>query len=385
MELSNIDMRRIMMFAANMYGPNGTRGAPLFFIGDPGGGKTTMAKDAARHYLGGNFTKVVLSRIESTDLGLPVRVDGKRYSDFVPPRRLYELSQTDKTVGGLFLLDEFTRARTQDVQAAVMDIMLEHETEAMSDDTSLKHVVVWATGNPAAQVGGLEIDPAAANRFVWCPWPETDLDKWIDYQAKQDPKTGKTPKDGWPEVRQDWREAWDDTFVKAAGQVFSFLRTQPGLLREPTPETARAWSSERSWELFKLVLTSCYVHGATVSEMTYLLAGCVGDGPATSFLAWLDADDLPSAEDTLQGKVKLDKYNAHHRWLIASAATDKLVSEKARGIKRDVNPFGKFLEGMSDENAEIVGSVAARIAKAGFTDGVFFRLFAKMKDLRTNS
>lgn len=379
MDAYNIDMRRIMMIALHSFGPNGTRSWPMYFEGEPGGGKTTMTRDAARHYLGGNYAKFEGSRIESTDLGLPIRVDGKRYTDFVPPRRLFELSQSAE---GLVHLDEYTRVKSQDVAAAFMNLMLEHETEALSDDTSLKHVAIWASGNKASQVGGIEIDPASANRYVWAPWPSMDLDRWIDHQAKQDPKTGKTPKDGWPEARKDWREAWDECFLKAAEQTFGFLRTQPNLLREKTPEVARAWASERSWELFKLVLTGCYVHGASADELVYLLSGTVGDGPATAFLAWLDANDLPTAEETLAGQVKLDKRNDHHRWLILSAATDLLVSEKARGLKRDTVAFGKLLEATGKVNTEIVGTVAARLVRAGFADPHFLRVYAVVKDMK---
>lgn len=85
--------------------------------------------------------------------------------------------------------------------------------------------------------------------------------------------------------------------------VIGFITWKPDALFSFNRKTAsHAWPSPRTWEYASRILTES-VGNPTVKTRRLLLAGCVGDGTATEFSAFLRVhEELPNPDDILAGK-----------------------------------------------------------------------------------
>lgn len=370
----DIDIRRILVILGHMISPEGATGAPALFIGPPGGGKSTNMREFARRYLDDNFRSFDAPRFESTDLGIPKHHESGEFFKFVPPEGVHDLLQRKQ---GLLVIEELSRARSNDVLGAFLSLILVHETEAIK----AKHMHIWATMNPADMVGGLQIDVATGNRFVWCPWPQGSIEQWINYTLTRDAWTGQT-QDAWPTVRPDWREVWPEAVRAAALTVSQFLRTARDMFVEDTPRVARAYANERSWSLAVNVLAACAIHGATAQERAYLMCGTVGEGAGLAFTQWLTDANMPDTADVVSGRVALRDLDAYRAWSCASSAIDYL---RVNGV--DHAPLVQNMHGMMDAYPEIVGPLVARVVQGGLTvsprgRGQWTSLMARCEQLR---
>lgn len=351
--MNDIDIRRIMVILGHMISPEGAVGAPALFIGPPGGGKSTSMREYARRYLGGNFRAFDAPRFESTDLGIP-RLTDDNFFKFVPPEGVHDLIQQEQ---GLLAVEELNRARSSDVFGAFLSLILAHETEAIK----AKHIHIWATMNPSDMVGGLKLDVATGNRFVWCNWPRGTVEKFSDYTLGRDAWTGQS-NDPWPEVDPNWRDKWPEAVRAAALTVVTFLRTARDMFEEEVPRVARPYANERSWSLAVNILASCAIHGATALERAYLLCGTVGDGPGLAFTQWLSDANLPAVQDVIGNVVSLASLDPYRAWAAASSAIDYLRTNTV-----DPSAFVSNMVGMWGAYPEVVGPLAARIVQAGLT------------------
>ena len=298
LNFSEID--QLIKVAFYAYGENGRVGLPLFFVSPPGEAKTSKVRGVARA-AGVWFGALEGSRLDAVDVaGLPKFSDDGRSFRFVPPAVLRDAADAGD---GLLFLDELTRAPAS-VQAAFLTLLLEGRTEGVQLPPGVR---IMAAANPAASVGGVELDPANASRLIWIDWPAMDADEFTAYLLGADTVTGearRVPIDHAAEAERLERD-WPANMMRARGAVAGFLASKGSLLREPAPEQARGWSNPRTWSMATRALAACYMHGASERVLHTLLAGALGAGTATAFAAWLRSSDLPSARDVLAGKAAL--------------------------------------------------------------------------------
>jgi hypothetical protein len=294
------DLHMLFKCAFFCYGENGRMGLPLFFVSPPGESKTSLARQFAAR-VSAWFGALEGSRLDAVDVaGLPqFSPDGQSFR-FVPPAVLRAAADTPT---GLLFLDELTRAPAS-VQAGFLTLLLEGRTEGVQLPESTR---IWAAANPAAQVGGVELDPANASRLVWIDWPAMSADNWRDYVMTADTRTGAPPADPIDYDREmlALEAGWDAAMMRARAAVVGFLSVQGSRLRENAPDEARAWANPRTWSMAARALASATLQGASHNVQHALVAGCVGAGNATAFLTWVRAQDLPSARDVLAGRAQL--------------------------------------------------------------------------------
>lgn len=298
------EIEKIMVCGYYSYGVNGRRGLTLMFVGDPGEGKTSRIRLFGRA-AGVSVSAFEGSRMEPQDiLGLP-KLDDESFR-FVPPKKLLDLQRAER---GILFADEFTRSPAS-VQAAALNLMLDATTEAIDLGTG---VARWAACNPAAQVGGIELDPANASRFIWVEWPKITAAEFRDYLNTADKRTGEGAiPEGFDAARFEANlrspEGWDHNVGLARTYVGSFLTRNTTALREAPPVEARAWANPRTWDMATRAIAAVDTHFGTNAwdlKIT-LMAGAVGRGHADEFCTWLRTMDLPDPTDLLDGKVQYD-------------------------------------------------------------------------------
>lgn len=287
----------VMRAAFFSYGLNGRRGLNIMLVGDPGEGKTALVRSFARH-AGAVVGSLEGSRIEPQDvIGLPRFDLGGESFSFTPPALFRRLAGASC---GLLFVDEFTRACSS-VQSALLNVILDGATEAIDLGPG---VARWAACNPASLVGGVDLDPANASRFLWVEFPAMSAADFRDYLLGADAVTGEGTGE-WKftpgEAEKALAEGWGREAGLARVYIASFLTRNPSCLREAPPAEARAWANPRTWDLGSRALAACAVHGMGWDVKAALLGGAVGRGNADTFLTWLRTMDLPDPTELLEG------------------------------------------------------------------------------------
>ncbi|WP_020475825.1 ATP-binding protein [Zavarzinella formosa] len=229
---------------------------PVYLWGQPGIGKSSLVRQAAN---ANNLSLVDVraTLLDPVDLrGLPSVVDGTAV--WCPPAFL------PKAGKGLLFLDELAQAPPL-VQAACLQLTLDRK---LGEYELPEGWSVIAAGNRGEDRAGTHrlISPLL-NRFVH-----------LDVEVSAD----------------DW-QAWAVT-ANVAAEVRAFLRFRPGLLFEFKPESnQRAFPTPRSWSFVSDTLK------LTPAELLLpVVAGCVGEGPAAEFVAFLRLfRELPDIDSVL--------------------------------------------------------------------------------------
>lgn len=264
--------------------------------GDPGIGKTSVVSQVAKR-AELPLTVVLGTLRDQTDFaGLPV-VGPDGTTSLAPPSWARMLA--DKGEGVLFL-DELTCVQPS-VQAAMLRVVLE---KVVGDLALPSSCWIVAGGNPPeSATDGWELAAPVANRFMHLD-VEADLAGFEKGMAL-----------GWDEAIADMPEPVVPTDADLAAMkaaISTFLHNHPALLHQLPREASsagRAWASPRTWEMASKVLPRLRSEHRLVA-----LAGLVGAGPATEFMAWLDTADLPDPQRLLAApksfgwsKARLDK------------------------------------------------------------------------------
>src|SRR5947209_7336672 len=224
--------------------------------GPPGVGKSSVVRQVA------DTLKLELVDIRATLLdpvdirGLP-KVSGE-VATCCPPAFL------PRSGAGILFLDELAQAVPL-VQAALLSLTLERKVGeyTLPDGWS----VVAASNRAEDRAGTHKLISPLLNRFV-------GLDLLVS-----------------PEDWQDWAAA-----AGIAPEVRAFIRFKPKLLFDFDPTTnPRAFPTPRSWHFVSDVLP------VTPKNLLHrVVAGCVGDGPAAEFVAFLELyQSLPDVDAVL--------------------------------------------------------------------------------------
>ena len=181
--------------------------------------------------------------------------------------------------------DELNRA-ARETEGASLDII----------DNPPEGVAVIAACNPPSRgQAARSLESAAANRFC-------HLDVAADAKAWADAQVG-----GWSEDASSFDLPDAATLsradTRAGTYVGSFMRKR-GELLEKAPDNplqaGKAWASTRTWSYVRKLHAMSMALGLDAEDTRALIAGCVGDGPAIEYLAYVADADLPDPEELLK-------------------------------------------------------------------------------------
>jgi hypothetical protein len=240
---------------------------PTFLWGPPGIGKSDVVKQIGET-AGREVIDVRLALWEPTDIkGIPYYNADQGKMVWAPPSEL----PTDPESTAIIFLDELNSAPPA-VQAAAYQLIL---NRAVGTYKLPKGVDLVAAGNREGDRGVTYRMPAPlANRFV-------HLEMKVDFDDFQ-----------------DWA-----TLNKVHPEVVGYVGFAKQDLYDFDPKSpSKSFATPRSWVFVSELLQDDDCDNDTLST---LIAGAVGDGLATKFMAHRKiAGRLPKAEDILNGKVK---------------------------------------------------------------------------------
>lgn len=300
---------------------------PTYLIGEPGLTKT--ASIAGHCEAWGYAVEVVVGGVrEAADYsGYPIERDGQMH--FAPPNWAVRLNEAAK---GVFFGDELTTT-SQSTQKGMLRLL----QEGYAGDLRLgDHIAMVLAGNPiSSAVDGHELSAPIANRMMHLKW-KLDFNRWADGLM-----SGFESVD-YPPMDELLGRSSDADRARVRGAVLAFLRTMPQYVHK-LPDNAVAagqpWPSPRSWTNAIAVLSELRPDDEDAAMLA--LAGCVGDGVAKEYLAWLAAADLHDPEEVLRkpGIVEWeterpDRLYALIRSVVglARARGDKATWERAMGV-----------------------------------------------------
>ena len=240
---------------------------PTFLWGPPGIGKSDLVKQIGDE-AGREVIDVRLALWEPTDIkGIPYYNADMGKMVWAPPAEL----PTNPESTAIIFLDELNSAPPA-VQAAAYQLILNRRVGTYELP---KGVDVVAAGNREGDRGVTYRMPAPlANRFV-------HLEMKVDFDDFQ-----------------DWA-----TLNKVHPDVVGYVGFAKQDLYDFDPKSpSKSFATPRSWVFVSELLQDDDCDNETLST---LIAGAVGDGLATKFMAHRKiAGKLPKAEDILSGKVK---------------------------------------------------------------------------------
>jgi hypothetical protein len=240
---------------------------PTFLWGPPGIGKSDVVKQIGET-AGREVIDVRLALWEPTDIkGIPYYNADQGKMVWAPPSEL----PMDADSTAIIFLDELNSAPPA-VQAAAYQLILNRRVGTY---TLPKGVDIVAAGNREGDRGVTYRMPAPlANRFV-------HLEMKVDFDDFQ-----------------DWA-----TLNKVHPEVVGYVGFAKQDLYDFDPKSpSKSFATPRSWVFVSDLLQDDDVDNDT---LTTLVAGAIGDGLATKFMAHRKiASKLPKAEDILDGKVK---------------------------------------------------------------------------------
>ena len=306
---------------------------PMFLWGPPGVGKSEVIADITRE-LGGHMIDLRLSQMEPTDMrGIPFYNKDKGLMDWAPPIDLPDEELAAQYPIVVLLLDEMNSAAPA-VQAAAYQLILNRR---IGKYTLPDNVVMVAAGNRDSDKGVTYRMPSPlANRFVHL------------------------------EVRPDF-ESWQTWAVKNKihADVVGYLSFAKSDMFDFDPRSnSRSFATPRSWTFAS---DFCKDTDMPASELTDLVAGCVGEGIAHKFMAHRKvAGSLPKPEDILAGKVKeLKTKEVSAMYSLTTSMCYELQDYYAKN-KDKIAEFHKmadnFLRFMMDNFTTEVTVMGARVA-----------------------
>ena len=266
---------------------------PLFFLGQPGGGKSAVARAtglAAAKAAAEAKTSCVVIRRELTghlpeDLsGLPFAKDG--YSHFFPPAFLGKLAKGSGPGGsdpfGVLVLEDITQAQRA-VQCACFQLVQER---SMGDVELSDRVRIILTGNRASDKAGARELPSPLRNRVMLLTLTPEPEEWMYWAASQ----------GLP------------------GVIGAFLNYKPEFFSQLPNQGCKQngqFATPRAWENVGRVYDACIAMGgpgASHAALTPLLTACgglLGDGTATEFVGFVRLQkELPDPQLVLDNPKK---------------------------------------------------------------------------------
>ena len=249
---------------------------PMLILGDPGAGKSSVCKEAAKE-LGREFIDIRVGQWEISDvLGIPYMCKETKSMKFAPA---FQLPQ-DPNTRALILLDELNQA-SDEVQGALFDLILDRK---VGNYVLPENVDIVACGNfPTRSSLARPVHAALNNRFVhinmacraddWLPWagkPESNVHQWV----------------------HDYIEA------KGDGALCNYEEGQ----------TVRAFSTPRTWMIISNVCHQLEAEEIDKEIFMSMVSATIGLTEGVKFVNWTEQEvKLPSATSIFNSKGKFSQ------------------------------------------------------------------------------
>lgn len=266
---------------------------PCLLWGSPGVGKTAAITQLAES-MGAHFEVLVGGLLaEPADIsGVLLDAGEGRLRRAEPTWFSRIVDATRRGQRSIILIDELTCATPQ-VQATLLRLVQER---AVGDSSLPDDCAIIGAANPAdLSTGGAELSPPTISRWCHLQW-DADFGAWSD----------------WMLARTDFRQARARIVGHIAANRSALMPSSKA------SNTSDPYPCPRSWDAAARALGAA---GPDTEAAHLLLAGCVGSGAASEFVAWERGADLPDAEDVLAGRAQLPKrLDAMHASLLSLVA-----------------------------------------------------------------
>lgn len=243
---------------------------PVFMLSGPGRGKSSIVKQFADKYFNGKMQTLILSRIESSDLALPIPTkndDGSYSTHFA----ISELLPKEPCV---LFLDEFSQANSS-VQCIVQQLLL--EGSFMHYKLPKGTYIVLAGNRTQDNANSGEVLSTIANRCIMCEIKE-DEQEFLDYAEEQN----------------------------LHPVVIDYVRRYPGNLFGLQDEEGHpCFTTPRSMERTSEIMYQYDKGIVSESVLATAIEGTLGKNVYSKIKVSMEmVNDLPRPQDVLEGKAK---------------------------------------------------------------------------------
>ena len=243
---------------------------PVFMLSGPGRGKSSIVKQFADKYFNGKMQTLILSRIESSDLALPIPTkndDGTYSTHFA----ISELLPKEPCV---LFLDEFSQANSS-VQCIVQQLLL--EGSFMHYKLPKGTYIVLAGNRTQDNANSGEVLSTIANRCIMCEIKE-DEQEFLEYAEEQN----------------------------LHPVVIDYVRRYPGNLFGLQDEEGHpCFTTPRSMERTSEIMYQYDKGVVSESVLATAIEGTLGKNVYSKIKVSMEmVNDLPRPQDVLEGKAK---------------------------------------------------------------------------------
>lgn len=243
---------------------------PVFMLSGPGRGKSSIVKQFADKYFDGKMQTLILSRIESSDLALPIPTkndDGTYSTHFA----ISELLPKEPCV---LFLDEFSQSNSS-VQCIVQQLLL--EGSFMHYKLPKGTYIVLAGNRTQDNANSGEVLSTIANRCIMCEIKE-DEQEFLEYAEEQN----------------------------LHPVVIDYVRRYPGNLFGLQDEEGHpCFTTPRSMERTSEIMYQYDKGIVSESVLATAIEGTLGKNVYSKIKVSMEmVNDLPRPQDVLEGKAK---------------------------------------------------------------------------------
>ncbi|ULG01870.1 ATPase [Aeromonas phage phiA047] len=303
---------------------------PVFMLSGPGRGKSSIVKQFADKYFNGKMQTLILSRIESSDLALPIPTkneDGTYSTHFA----ISEFLPKEPCV---LFLDEFSQANSS-VQCIVQQLLL--EGSFMHYKLPKGTYIVLAGNRTQDNANSGEVLSTIANRCIMCEIKE-DEQEFLDYAEEQN----------------------------LHPVVIDYVRRYPGNLFGLQDEEGHpCFTTPRSMERTSEIMYQYDKGVVSESVLATAIEGTLGKNVYSKIKVSMEmVNDLPRPQYVLEGKaqpLKLDKVGLAGVHTLVTGCRVLLKNKLQDDLEAGLVYSGNFLNYLADNiinEQELLCSVA---------------------------
>lgn len=306
---------------------------PVFMLSGPGRGKSSIVKQFADKYFSGKMQTLILSRIESSDLALPIPTkndDGTYSTHFA----ISELLPKEPCV---LFLDEFSQS-SPSCQCIIQQLLL--EGSFMHYELPKGTYVVLAGNRTQDNANSGEVLSTIANRCIMCEIKE-DEQEFLEYAEEQN----------------------------LHPVVIDYVRRYPGNLFGLQDEEGHpCFTTPRSMERTSDIMYQYDKGVVSESVLATAIEGTLGKNVYSKIKVSMEmVNDLPDPRDVLEGKAKplsLDKVGLAGVHTLITGCRVLLKNKLQEDLEAGLVYSGNFLNYLANniiEEQELLCSMVANL------------------------
>jgi hypothetical protein len=331
-------------------------GTALLVKGGPGIGKTELTVDffsQPEFYV----SKFIAAQETPESVAGFLWIDKETGScKYLPQRRLRDLNEGIKQgKKGILIIDEY-KGGDRMTHNSLQQLVREHEVGDWIAQGYL--YVVALTNREEDRANVVRLTAPMINRFEQIT-VEPDFDLWRGWASTKGMMND--PKKGYSRVHPDLIGWLSAVFVGGAKlkseKAKEWAKDKSLLFCSPAPKGEEAFPTPRSHEI-----ASDIIHKFSGEEEDFLremLSGCIGEGPAFEFCAWLKVgkEAQQIVEDIVNGK-SAPALDVGMQFFVNSS----LTSRYAQDTDKVAGPLTKYLSEMESEYAMLLINDLAQIS-----------------------